>query len=56
MALFVEGVPGIADMVKVKAPSPMAAGIRRAGMLAALNISRAMGTRTKKATNTLTPP
>ncbi|MNY74039.1 hypothetical protein D3C86_2129700 [compost metagenome] len=54
--MLVDGVPGIADMVKVKAPSPIAAGIRRAGILAALNISRAIGTSTKKATNTLTPP
>ncbi len=56
MALLVEGVPGIADMVKVNAPRPIAAGISRAGILAALNISRAMGTSTKNATNTLTPP
>ena len=56
IALFVDGVPGRADIVKVNAPSPIAAGINRAGMFAALNISRVIGTSTKNATKTLTPP
>jgi hypothetical protein len=43
-------------MVKVEAPSAIAAGIRRLGMSAAWNRARAIGARTKKATNRLTPP
>jgi hypothetical protein len=50
------GVPGNADMVKVMVPSAIAAGTRRRGMSAALNRLCPMGTRTKKATNRLTPP
>ncbi len=56
MALLTDGVPGIADIVNVNAPRPMVAGIKRRGMSAAWNISFAMGTSTKKATKTLTPP
>ncbi len=56
MALLTEGDPGSADMVNVNAPRPMVAGINRRGMSAARNISCAIGTRTKKATKTLTPP
>jgi hypothetical protein len=54
--LLTDGVPGIADMVKVNAPRPMVAGIRRRGMFATWNICFAMGTSTKKATKTLMPP
>ncbi len=50
------GVPGNADMVKVMVPSASAAGTSRRGISAALNKLCAMGTRTKKATNRLTPP
>ena len=50
------GVPGNADIVNVKVPRPMAAGISRRGMSAARNIACAIGARTKKATKTLTPP
>ena len=56
MALLTDGVPGMADIVNVNAPRPMVAGIKRRGMFAARNISFAMGTSTKKATKTLTPP
>ena len=56
MALLTEGVPGITDMVNVNAPRPMVAGINRRGIFAARNISSAIGTSTKKATKTLTPP
>ena len=56
MALLTEGVPGIADIVNVNAPRPIVAGINRRGIFAARNISSAIGTSTKKATKTLTPP
>ena len=45
-----------AVIVKVKAPRPMVAGIRRRGISAAWNIRCAIGTSTKNATKTLTPP
>src|SRR3974390_223689 len=50
------GVPGIADIVKVDVPRAIAAGISRCGMFATRNNSLAIGARTKKATNRLTPP
>ena len=56
MALLTEGDPGSADMVNVNAPRQMVAGIKRRGISAARNICSAMGTSTKKATKTLTPP
>ena len=56
MAFCRAGVPGNADMVKVMVPRAIAAGIRRCGMSAVLNRPCAMGTRTKIATNRLTPP
>ena len=56
IAFWIDGVPGSADMVKVDVPSTMAAGISRRGMPAARNNSCAIGARTKKATNRLTPP
>ena len=43
-------------MVNVNAPRQMVAGIKRRGIFADRNISSAMGTSTKKATKTLTPP
>jgi hypothetical protein len=55
-ALLTDGVPGITDIVNVKAPRPTAAGSSRRGMFAARNISCAIGASTKNATNTLTPP
>ena len=56
MAFWTAGVPGRADMVKVEVPSAMAAGISRRGISASRNSAWAMGARTKKATNRLTPP
>ena len=56
MALLIEGDPGSADMVNVNAPRQIVAGIRRRGIFAARNIFCAIGTSTKKATKTLTPP
>ena len=56
MVFWIEGVPGIADMVKVAVPSMIAAGISRRGMPAARNRFCAIGAMTKKATNRLTPP
>ena len=56
MVFWIDGVPGMADMVKVDVPSMIAAGISRRGMPAARNIPCAMGAMTKKATNRLTPP
>jgi len=56
IAFWIDGVPGSADIVKVEVPSTIAAGIRRRGILAVRNSSCAMGARTKKATNRLTPP
>ena len=50
------GVPGSADMVKVMVPSAIAAGIKRRGISAALNIPSAIGAITKIATKRLTPP
>jgi hypothetical protein len=51
-----EGEPGSADIVNVNAPRQMVAGIKRRGRFAARNIFSAMGTSTKNATKTLTPP
>ena len=56
IVFWIDGVPGIADMVKVEVPSMIAAGIRRRGMLADRKRSWAIGAMTKKATNRLTPP
>ena len=56
MVFWIEGVPGMADMVKVEVPSMIAAGISRRGMPAARNRPCAIGAITKKATNRLTPP
>jgi hypothetical protein len=56
MAFWMAGVPGSADMVKVEAPSMIAAGIRRRGICAVRNSAWAIGAMTKKATNRLTPP
>ena len=56
MVFWIDGVPGIADMVKVAVPSMMAAGINRLGMPALRNRFCAIGAITKKATNRLTPP
>jgi hypothetical protein len=56
IAFWIEGVPGSADMVKVEVPSTIAAGISRPGIPAARNSVCAIGARTKKATNRLTPP
>ena len=56
MAFWIAGVPGSADMVKVEAPSMIAAGIRRLGIPAERNSACAIGAMTKKATKRLTPP
>ena len=56
IAFWIDGVPGIADMVKVEVPSTIAAGISRPGIAAARNSACAIGASTKKATNKLTPP
>ncbi len=56
IALLIDGVPGITDIVNVNAPSPIVAGISRRGRFALRNMSSAIGTSTKKATKTLTPP
>ena len=55
-AFWIAGVPGSADMVKVEAPSMIAAGIRRLGIPAERNSACAIGAMTKKATKRLTPP
>ncbi len=56
IAFWMDGVPGSADMVKVRVPRPIAAGIRRRGISAARNMLSAIGASTKNATNRLTPP
>ena len=56
IAFWIEGVPGMADMVKVIVPSASAGGISRRGMPAPRNSTAAIGTSTKIATNRLTPP
>ena len=56
IVFWIEGVPGIADMVKVDVPSMIAAGISRRGTPAERNRFCAIGAMTKKATNRLTPP
>jgi hypothetical protein len=48
IAFWIAGVPGIADIVKVDVPSAMAAGIRRCGMLAALNSAWPIGRRMQR--------
>ena len=50
------GVPGNAVIVNVEVPSAIAAGISRRGMSAARKSACAIGAKTKKATNRLTPP
>ena len=55
MVFWIEGVPGIADMVKVAVPSMIAAGIAGANA-GPRNRVCAIGAMTKKATNRLTPP
>ena len=56
IALLTDGEPGSADIVNVNAPRPIVAGNNRRGRSADLNIVCAIGTSTKKATKTLTPP
>jgi len=56
MAFWIAGVPGNADMVKVEVPKATVAGISRLGIPAVRNSACAIGTKTKKATNRLTPP
>ena len=43
IAFWIDGVPGIADMVKVEVPSAIAAGIRRLGIPAARNSASPIG-------------
>ena len=43
IAFWIAGVPGKAVIVNVKAPSAMAAGIRRFGMSAVRNSAAAIG-------------
>ena len=56
MAFWIDGVPGAAVIVKVAAPSTMAAGIRRLGICACRNSVSAIGYTAKATTNTDTPP
>jgi hypothetical protein len=56
IAFCMAGVPGNADIVKVEVPKATAAGINRLGISAVRNTACAIGTRTKNATNRLTPP
>jgi hypothetical protein len=56
IAFWIAGVPGSADMVKVKAPSATVAGISRCGMSACRNSASATGTTAKATTKRLTPP
>ncbi len=56
IAFWIEGVPGSADMVKVKAPSAMVAGISTLGSSAARNSTDATGQTAKATTNSDTPP
>lgn len=56
MAFWRADVPGMADIVKVEAPSAMAAGINRTGMSASRKSACAVGASTKRAANRLMPP
>ena len=56
IAFWMAGVPGSADIVKVDVPKATVAGISRLGIAAVRNRACAIGTRTKIATNRLTPP
>ena len=56
MAFWIAGVPGSADIVKVEVPKATVAGINRLGIPAVRNRAWAIGTKTKNATNRLTPP
>ena len=56
IAFWIAGVPGIAVMVKVNAPSATAAGISRCGTSASRNSAFASGTTTNATTKRLTPP
>ena len=56
MMFWIWGVPGIAVIVKVRMPTPIAAGMRRRGRSAARNSSLASGNITNTATNTEMPP
>ena len=56
MAFWIAGVPGRADMVKVKAPSAIVPGIRRFGMSVLRNRAAAIGKTAKATTNADTPP
>ena len=56
MAFWIAGVPGRADIVKVKAPSARLPGIRRLGMSASRNRAAATGKMAKATTKAETPP
>ena len=56
MAFCMAGVPGRAVIVKVKAPSAIAGGIRRCGTAACRNNAAATGNTAKATTKRLTPP
>ena len=56
MAFWIAGEPGSADIVKVKEPRAMVAGIRRFGRLPSRNIWMATGNTAKATTNSDTPP
>ena len=56
IAFWIAGVPGSADMVKVKAPSAIAPGISRFGISAVWNRAAATGTIAKATTKAETPP
>ena len=43
IAFWIAGVPGSATIVKVKLPSPIAAGIKRFGIAASRNSDAAIG-------------
>jgi hypothetical protein len=51
MAFWIAGVPGSADMVKVKAPSAIVPGISRFGRFVLRNSAAAMGKTAKATTN-----
>ena len=56
MAFWIAGVPGRADIVKVKAPSASVPGIRRLGISAVRNNAAATGKMAKATTKAETPP
>ena len=56
IAFWIAGVPGSADIVKVKAPSAMAPGMKRLGTLASRNSAAAIGKMANATTNSDTPP